>query len=302
MLKGASDWKGVWTALITPFEPSGNIDVESLKKLIEWQISKKVTGLVIAGSTGEGSLLDDDTYQSLLRLSVDIANGRIPIVAGLGIGGTRESLSRAMLAKKAGVSGLLASPPAYIKTPQRGLVKHYATLCECGLPLCLYDVPSRSAMGLPDEVVDELLEMPSQISGRIHALKDATGKPERIQNKKIWKEKIALLSGDDESYPKFIHMGGHGIISVAGHFLLPEFRSVLSDAGSTSTPAANNFEKFVPFIRALYWESNPIPTKSLLAKIKFISNDTFQAPLVPMKEELLNKLDEIRKELGISLA
>lgn len=211
-------------------------------------------------------------------------------MAGLGIGGTTDCLERGILAKAAGANALLSSPPAYIKTPARGLVKHFTEIAKLGLPICLYDVPSRSAVGLPDEVIDELLK--SEVAPLIHALKDATGKPERIAAKKDWLNKIALLSGDDESFPAFLKAGGHGIISVASHFALKDFLNVLNQAPS----AEDNFEKILSFIKAIYWESNPIPTKSLAHKLGWINYDKFQDPLCPMKNELLEDLHELYRK------
>ncbi len=286
-LENASNWKGVWTALITPFTPKARLDKKSLRNLIEQQIQNNIHGLVIGGSTGESSLLTDEEYSELLLSSYEIIAGRIPIVAGLGIGGTRDTIGRALIALKSGASGLLASPPAYIKAPARGLVQHFKEIASMGLPVCLYDVPSRSAMSLADEVIDELL---SDKSINIKALKDASGKPERIRGKSQWAEQIALLSGDDESFPAFIHEGGHGIIGVATHFLANEFNAVLKNPKDLAT-----FEKRIPFIRALYWESNPIPVKSLAHKIGLIESSTFQSPLAPMKSDLLEKLYELYK-------
>lgn len=291
-LKNPSQWKGVWTALITPFKNDKNLDELSFKNLIEKQISEGITGLVIAGSTGEGSLLDDQQYELVLKKALEYANGRIPIVAGLGIGGTRESLKRGRIAKSAGVTGLLASPPAYIKTPARGLVEHFLEIARLELPLCLYDVPGRSAQVLPDEVIDTLLASKDPAAQFICALKDASGKPERLIGKSLWKEKLALLSGDDESFVQFVKNGGHGIISVATHFALKDFAAVLKNP----VEASPRFEKTLPFIAGLYWESNPIPTKSLCKKLGWIADDSFQAPLVPMKDDLLEKLNGLYRE------
>ena len=291
-LKNPSQWKGVWTALITPFQNDKTLDEISFKNLIEKQISEGITGLVIAGSTGEGSLLDDQQYELVLKKALEYANGRIPLVAGLGIGGTRESLKRGRIAKSAGVTGLLASPPAYIKTPARGLVEHFLEIAKLELPLCLYDVPGRSAQVLPDEVIDTLLASKDPAAQFICALKDASGKPERLIGKSLWKEKLALLSGDDESFVQFIKNGGHGIISVATHFALKDFAAVLKNPDEASP----RFEKILPFIGGLYWESNPIPTKSLCKKLGWIAGDSFQAPLVPMKDDLLEKLKGLYRE------
>lgn len=286
-LEKAADWKGIWTALITPFTPDGRLDKKSLRALIEKQISESIHGLIIGGSTGEGSLLTDEDYADLLITAHDIINSRVPMVAGLGIGGTRDCLNRALLALKSGASGVLSSPPAYIKAPIRGLVEHFKEVASLGLPVCLYDVPSRSAIGLADEVVDQLLDVKN-----IHALKDASGKPERIREKKEWKEKLALLSGDDESFPGFLHNGGHGLIGVATHFLAKDYIAILKNNFDRS-----RFEKLVPFIRGLYWESNPIPVKSLAQKLKWIEHDSFQKPLVPMRADLLENLYELYKQI-----
>ena len=290
-LNSPADWKGIWTALITPLNKDGTVDFSSLEKLMNDQINNGITGLVIAGSTGEGSLLSSTAYAELIIKSVKLANSRIPIVAGLGIGGTADCLERAKVAIQMGASALLASPPAYIKTPARGLATHYKKIAELGTPLCLYDVPSRSASGLPDEDINALLN-DSKVSHLIHALKDATGKPERIANKSDWKTKLALLSGDDESFPQFIHSGGHGIISVASHFALKDFIAVLKGQDK----AEDRFASILPFIAGLYWESNPIPTKSLAHKLGWISQNTFQEPLCPMKSELLNDLHDLYRK------
>lgn len=284
-LESAQNWKGAWTALITPFNHEKRLDLKSLETLIHRQISEGVTGLVIAGSTGEGSLIDNATYATLLKEALHLAEEKIPIVAGLGIGGTRETLEKASLAKKAGVNGFLACAPAYIKAPVRGLVTHFKKIAELEVPLCLYDVPSRSATPLSDDVIDFLLQ-DRTASSFIHALKDATGKPERITKKEMWKSKLALLSGDDESFPQFMEAGGHGIISVASHFALKEFKAVAKkEAG-----AKEKFEKILPFIRNIYSESNPLAPKSLAHKLGWISTDTFQEPLCPLKAELLDQL------------
>jgi 4-hydroxy-tetrahydrodipicolinate synthase len=290
-LNSPEDWKGIWTALITPFNNDGTIDHKSLQVLMESQIKDGITGLVIAGSTGEGSLLSLADYAELIAGAVKISANRIPIVAGVGIGGTADCMERAAVAKKSEASGLLASPPAYIKAPARGLTSHYKKLCTLGLPLCIYDVPSRSASGVPDEVVNALLN-DSAIAPQIHALKDATGKPERIENKTEWKKKIAVLSGDDESFPQFVHKGGHGIISVGSHFALKDFISVLQ----MTTGADERFKDILPFLAGIYWESNPIPTKSLAHKLGWIATSKFREPLCPMKSELLGDLFELHRK------
>jgi 4-hydroxy-tetrahydrodipicolinate synthase len=286
-LKKPESWKGVWTALITPLTADLQLDVASLETLMEQQIAGGVTGLVIAGSTGEGSTLPEATLKNLFTESQRIAKKRIPLVAGLGINGTEVCLRNGALAKAAGFSGLLASPPAYIKAPQRGLKLHFGKIAELGLPVCLYEIPGRAASSLQVGTMAELVAS----NPLLIATKDATGDlgrmvdcAGRIQNK------IAYLSGDDLSYHGFLCHGGLGVISVAAHFLPKTFVKMTKlVAGGNLQESLRLQAKIQKFTESLFCESNPIPTKSLMKKLGVIKTDVFAPPLVPMDEALLLK-------------
>lgn len=291
-LHDPKSWKGIWTALITPLDDDGNIDARSLRALIEDQISSGVRGLVIAGSTGEGSLLSSELYFDLLKKAVDLAQGKIPLVAGLGIGGTELCLENLDKAKRAGVDGVLASPPAYIKAPQRALVTHFLRLAEEGLPLCLYEIAGRSASSINLETIIEIVNSKKAAAKNIVALKDASGNINRaLDQSAALMDRLALLSGDDETFTSFLAAGGNGVISVATHLICNEFVEIqrLFDQGQLAE-AQELQAKLNPFIRGLFWESNPIPVKSLMFKLRRIQSLKFKQPLCPMKEDLLEEL------------
>lgn len=291
-LSRAEAWRGVWTALVTPLKSDGTLDEKSLETLIEAQIRDGVRGLIIAGSTGEGSLLSATEYERLLRHSRKVTERRIPIVAGLGIGGTESCLANLTIAKRTGTNGVLASPPAYVKAPQRGLVKHFLRLAAEDVPLCLYEVPSRAASSLAVETVVEIVQAKDPAAKNVVALKDATAdltKPRYLREK--LGERLALLSGDDGTYCGFLESGGHGVISVVSHLTAPEMVQILKLQSAGQTAAAQKIQTDMnPLIDALFLESNPMPVKSWLARNGRIAHDIFKAPLEPMAAAPYEKL------------
>jgi 4-hydroxy-tetrahydrodipicolinate synthase len=289
------NWSGVWTALITPLEADLQLDVSSLEKLMESQIRAGVTGLVIAGSTGEGSTLPEATLKTLFTESQRIARKRIPLVAGLGINGTAPAVRNAELAKSHGFQGLLASPPAYIKAPQRGLKIHFSKIAEVGLPVCLYEVPGRAASSLQVATLADLVAQNKMFV----ATKDATGDLSRmIECTEKIGPRIAFLSGDDLSYHGFLCHGGQGVISVLSHFfpktMVRMTTLVREGKWAESLLLQSKVQKFT---ESLFLESNPMPTKSLLKKLGMIQNDVFVPPLVPMEESLLQKTYDLYQAL-----
>ncbi len=294
-------WHGVWTALVTPLQKSSmglELDVPSLKKLMDSQIENGVHGFVIAGSTGEGSLLSEKNYEHLLREAHQIAKGRVPLVAGLGIGGTDTCLAKAKLAKTIGYQGVLASPPAYIKATQEGLIAHFLKIAECEIPVCLYEVPSRAASSIQVATIEKILTSNNPSKKWIVAIKDATGDLRRLCDEVLAsKNKLALLSGDDGTFAPFALSGGHGCISVASHFLPKGLNKILNFAKQGQTQSATEVQNHInAFVDALFWESNPIPVKSLLAANHRINTDNFYEPLRPMTPEKLQSLIQLHTE------
>jgi len=296
-LRSPSAWAGVWTAIVTPLNAKRELDDVGLEKLIEGQILCGVRGLVIAGSTGEGSLLPAATFENLLAASQRLVRGRIPLVAGLGIGGTESCLKNLELARRHGFAGVLAAPPAYVKAPQRGLRDHFLRLAEGALPICLYEIPGRAATSIQLETLVEIAESNKTVARNIIAIKDASANMQRaLDQKRLLKDRFALLSGDDFTYAPFLASGGHGVISVVSHFVPRSMNFILNavKAGKLDL-AVQEQNRIAPLIDALFWESNPIPTKALLAAQGIIREAHFCEPLCAMKKDLLDKLVECAK-------
>jgi 4-hydroxy-tetrahydrodipicolinate synthase len=302
-LKNAEDWHGLWTALVTPLKRQGReiaLDEEGLRGLIEDQIRKGIDGLVIAGSTGEGSLLGDTLYTQLLTKALEIVAGRIPLVAGLGIGGTLSCLENAKKAKALGYQGLLAAAPAYVKAPQRGLVEHFLSIARVGLPVCVYEVPGRAASSISVETMQELFTHKDPAAANLIAIKDATGDIDRAMRESIFcKGRAALLTGDDPSFFPFLKSGGDGAISVATHFLPGRMRSIYNAArGGNDAAGVEEQVKINPFVNLLFREANPIPVKTLIYAVGMIQEPLFCPPLVPMDNSLLEELHEAYSAIG----
>lgn len=296
-------WSGIWTALVTPLQQTSSgmvIDLSSLQNLIEFQISKGISGLVIGGSTGEGSLLGVGMYEQLLVEVKRIVGKRVPLVAGLGIGGTEACLTNAKIAKQWGYDGILASPPAYIKAPQRGLVSHYKRIAAEGLPICLYEIPGRAASSIEVQTLKALVNGNDAAAKYFVSTKDATGNIERARHtKELCGAKLALLSGDDGTFAPFVEAGGIGVISVASHILPKSMKKILTlGMAGKKEQASQEQERINPLVDALFWESNPIPVKSLLAKMGLIKQAHFCDPLCEMQSEKLDKLVQLSKTIG----
>lgn len=297
-------WFGTWTALVTPLKKENStlkVDVESLEKLINAQLdTQTLTGLVIAGSTGEGSLLSASNYSTLLKEAKRIVAGRVPLVAGVGISGTEASLQTAKLIAELGYDALLVSPPAYIKAPQRGLLYHYRALAQIGLPICIYEVAGRAASSIQVETIAELLRSEASLAKCFIAVKDASADIQRaLHSVEVLGDKMALLSGDDFTFQPFLCAGGNGVISVATHLIPRRMRKIYDDVKATKiADAASEQNKCRPLIEALFWEANPIPVKSALHSRGLIQHDDFAEPLVPMDKSKLEKLMALDKSLG----
>jgi len=293
-LRTSAAWRGVWTAIVTPLKSRSELNEPELQKLIDAQIAAGVKGLVIGGSTGEGSLLAAPLFEKLLEKAQAMNAGRVPLVAGLGIGGTESCLKNIELARRLNYGGVLASPPAYVKTPQRGLRDHYLKLAEGGLPVCIYEIPGRAGSSIELSTLQEIAESTKAVAKNIVALKDASGNLQRaLDERRVLKERFALLSGDDGTFLPFLASGGHGVISVVTH-LVPRTMVFIQSAFENGKfdAALGEMLRISPLIEALFWESNPVPVKSVLAAQGFFKEALFCDPLVPMRKDLLEKLLE----------
>ncbi len=271
---------GAATALITPTTEAG-VDYDSLGKLIDWQIEKGIDALVIAGSTGEGKTLSDKEHREVLRFSAERIAGRVPMIAGTGSNETEYAISLSRYACEAGADALLVVTPYYIKATQNGLVKMYSMIADAVTkPLILYNVPSRTGVNIEPETYARLAD-----HGNIAGIKEANSDISKIVSTAALVEgKLDLYSGNDDQIIPILSLGGKGVISVLSN-LMPAETSKLCRMyfeGDTAGAAALQL-RYLPLIRALFCEVNPIPVKAAMSELGWCKN-YLRMPLTPLED------------------
>ncbi len=273
---------GSIVALVTPMTPDGAIDFTVLSALVEWHIAEGTDAIVAVGTTGESGTLSAEEKLSVIRHVVTVADNRIPVIAGTAAQGTRETLALTEQAMQAGADAALIMTPAYIKPTQEGLYQHYLRIAKAvPLPIILYNVPSRTACDMLPETVIRLAEIPTIIG-----VKEATGDLAHVtQIHDACHEKLDIFSGDDLTALALIQHGGKGVISVTANVapkLFSEFCHAAIEGDGATAEALN--ERLMPLNRALFLESNPIPTKFALTEMDKIPQG-IRLPLTPLSEE-----------------
>ncbi len=290
-------FEGMATALITPITESG-IDYEAFGKVIDWQIEKGIDGLVICGTTGEGSTLTDAEHKEAIRFAVERANKRVPIIAGTGSNDAAYAIELTEYACKVGVDAVLVVTPYYNKATQNGLIKLFTKIADVSTaPVILYDVPSRTGVALEPKTVAELSKHPN-----IVGLKAACGNISKIaETIALCGDDFYVYSGNDDQVVPIMSLGGKGCISVLSN-VLPTEASLMCKKffeGDVKTAAKMQLE-YLPLINALFSEVNPIPVKAAMAKMGFCE-DYLRLPLTPMEASHKEVLfDEMRKA-GINI-
>lgn len=287
--------RGCGTALVTPFKTDGSIDEKALRALVDWQIDEGIHFLVPCGSTGEAATMSLDEHRRVVEITVDQAKGRVPIVAGAGSNDTQKAIALSKLMRDAGATHLLHTSPMYNKPPQRGIVAHYKAIADAvDLPIVIYNVPGRTGSNIEAKTT---LEM-SKIEG-IDAVKEASGNLSQIADIiNGAPENFAVLSGDDEMTLPVMALGGHGIVSVISN-ATPRLMSQLCEkmfAGDVSAAAEIHF-RLLPWARAAFVESNPMPVKAGLAMMGKIEN-VLRLPLVPLADAHADKVRSALKTAG----
>lgn len=274
-------FKGSMPALITPFDTNGALDEKAFRALVEWQIGEGSHGLVPVGTTGESPTLSHDEHKRVVEICVEVANKRVPVIAGAGSNNTAESIDLAKHAESAGADGILVVTPYYNKPNQRGLKAHFGAIAKAtSLPIIIYNIPGRSIIDMSVDTMSELFDQYENIVG----LKDATGdlsRPSR-QRHTVGKDFIQL-SGEDMTAIGFNAQGGTGCISVTAN-VAPRLCAQMQEAtlaGDYAT-AQGIQDKLIPLHHAMFVEPNPGAAKfalSLLGKCENIQ----RSPLVPIE-------------------
>ena len=288
--------RGCGTALVTPFLKDESIDEEALRRLVEAQIAGGVHFLVACGTTGESVTMTDDEQSRVVQIAVEIAAGRVPIVAGAGGYNTREVIHKIELFASIKADAILSVTPYYNKPTQAGLYEHFRAIAGASkLPVILYNVPGRTGSNLEPATVARL----SEIQGII-GIKEASGNISQIAEIiALVDESFLVLSGDDAMTVPVVSLGGAGVISVVSN-LLPDKVSLLTEAcldGDFERAAKLNRD-LVPLFKALFIESNPIPIKAALAMAGSIE-EVYRLPLVPLSSGNKARLREVLIESGV---
>jgi 4-hydroxy-tetrahydrodipicolinate synthase len=284
--------KGSGTALVTPFTKDGGVDEAALRKLVDWQIAEGIHFLVPCGSTGEAVTMTPAEHRRVVEITVEQAKGRVPVVAGAGSNDTAKAVAFSKEMKAAGATHLLHVSPMYNKPPQRGIIAHFERIADAtDLPIIVYNVPGRTGSNIEAKTTLALARV-----ANIVAVKEASGNMAQVLD--ILRDRpdhFSVLSGDDEMTLGMLAAGADGVISVVSN-ATPKKMAQLSDAGlrgDMATAKRLHFE-LLPWMRAAFIESNPIPVKAAMAMLGRMEN-RLRLPLVPLDDK---HVDTVRAALN----
>ena len=274
-------FRGTAPALVTPFTADGAVDEATLRRLIDRQIDGGVEGLVILGTTGENATIWPDERRRIVDLAVEHTAGRVPVIVGTGNNSTSESIVFSKEAAASGADGLLVVGPYYNKPPQAGFVAHVAAIAEAtDCPIMLYNVPSRTSFNFTAETTLRIAEtIPSVV-----AVKEASGDLAQISDILAHRpDTLGVYAGDDEMTLPMVALGADGVVSVISNLIPRLFSDMVRAALAADYDTARRAHyRLMPAMRACFFETNPIPAKTLLATMGLI-DPTMRLPLVPME-------------------
>ena len=288
--------RGSITALITPFA-NGALDEKAFSNLVDWQIKEGTHGLVPVGTTGESPSVSHEEHHRVIQLCVEVANKRVPVVAGAGSNSTAEAVELTRFAEDVGADAILSVVPYYNKPTQEGMFQHFSAVAGAtDLPIVLYSVPGRTVVDLTVDTIARLREAHDNIIG----VKDATANMERasLQRAKLGADFI-LLSGEDMTALGFNAHGGHGCISVTSNVapkLSSQFQNACQQGNYTEALALH--DKLVPLHKALFLENNPAGVKYAASKLNLCRNE-FRLPVVPVTKASEEAIDAALTFAGI---
>ncbi|MGC6492518.1 MAG: 4-hydroxy-tetrahydrodipicolinate synthase [Myxococcota bacterium] len=288
---------GVMTALVTPFQTDGSVDLAGFRALVRRQLSGGVQGLVPCGTTGEAPTLSRDEQRQLIGACVEEAAKQAPVLAGIGSNNTAAAIENAKQAQELGAHGVLATAPYYNKPTQEGLYRHFMAIADAiDIEVCLYDVPGRTNLKMAPETILRLADHPN-----ITTLKDATGDLAHASRVlRACEGRLTVLSGDDFTTLPHLTVGGSGCISVASNVVPDLMATMVGAARSGDLSKAREIHNgLFPLFDALFVQTNPLPVKAALARLG-LCHDVFRLPLCPMDEAARPTLHEAMDALKLS--
>lgn len=288
-------FEGALTALITPFRDDA-VDEPALRNLVEHQIESGIDGLVPCGTTGESVNLSDTEYEQVLRITIEQARGRVPVVAGSGSASTRDTIAWSEIARRLGADGVLVVAPYYNRPTQAGIEAHYrAVAASCPLPIVLYNIPPRTGVDVSLDTLEALSDVAS-----IVAIKESTGNV--LRSAAIlarFGERFTVLSGDDSLTLPIMASGGHGVISVASNVAPAQVAKLVDVLRAGDMDAARKqAQRLLPLFEALFLESSPGPVKAALVSLGKISPE-IRLPMVLPSEPTRARVARVLELLEI---
>jgi 4-hydroxy-tetrahydrodipicolinate synthase len=292
-----SIFRGSGVAIVTPFSEDG-VDFKKLNDLIEWHITQKTDAIIVCGTTGEASTMSEQERKETIKFTVQRVNGRIPVIAGTGSNNTKASVEMSRWAENIGVDGLLIITPYYNKTTQKGCIEHFKAIAEAvKIPIIIYNVPSRTGLNILPSTLCELSAI-----NNIVAVKEASGDISQIaQIAHLCKDKLDIYSGNDDQIVAIMALGGVGVISVAANIIPTDIHNICEKFSNGDLYGALQLQlEMLPFINALFIETNPIPVKTAM-NLMGMNVGALRLPLVDMVSKNLEILKSEMKAYGVKI-
>ncbi len=286
--------RGSIVALATPFDEHGSPDVKKYRELVSWHIEQGTDGVLVAGCTGESFTLHEGERDALLEAALEVAKGKIPVIMGTGSSETAQAVERTKRAKNLGADAVLVITPFGNKPSQRAMIRYYHAVADVGLPVILYNVPSRTGTNLLPETVVELSRHPN-----IVAVKEASGKLDQVSAILREAPEFTVLSGDDSLTLPMLALGAKGVISTVANVAPKMFSDMIRyfEAGKIEQARQIHFKLF-PVIKALFVEGNPVPLKAAMELMGLCAN-RLRPPLAPASESTVKLIKETLSQAGL---
>ena len=289
--------RGCGTALVTPFQRDGSVDEMALRQLVRWQVDSGIDFLLPCGTTGETPTLSHDEWLRVIDVTIEAAQGRVPIMAGATSNNTQDAVAKVReVSAREGVDVILSATPYYNKPTQEGVYQHFKAIAEASeKPLVLYNIAGRTGTNIETPTLRRLAEIPNIIG-----VKEASGNISQIAEVcATLPEDFLVFSGDDAITLAVIGLGGVGIISVVSNEIPAEMTRLTQAALANKWDVARLiFRKYLPLMQANFMESNPGPAKAVLSMMGRIE-EVYRLPMVPMRPENRAKLEKVVTEVGL---
>jgi len=287
-------FKGCFTAIVTPFK-KGEVDEEVLRRLIQSQLEKGIDGIVPCGTTGESPTLSFEEHKRVIKITVEEVKGKVPVIAGAGSNNTKEAEELTRFAKEVKADAALVITPYYNKPTPKGMEAHYRYLNEIGIPIIIYNVPSRTGVNIPPTTVAKLSRLP-----HIVGIKEASGDMDQVSSiVSLCEDDFCVLSGNDSHTLPILSLGGKGVISVVSNIIPEEMTEMVRAYLRGDTEEARQIHyKVYPLCKAMFIETNPLPIKTAMARLGIIERE-WRLPLEEMEKTNEEKLEKALEDYGL---